>query len=191
MKMLSSRLRAACLGILILTGLLCACATIRSGSHYDESNDFDRYRTFSWIADDPYVGRDAALNVSPLTQRKIQQAIRDQLEFKGYTFVDDRDTADFVVSYTIGSREKFTASSYPIAYRGSWSWDMHDRYYRVGEYVEHSYTEGTLGVDIFDAATKQPVWHGWAQKTITQGDRDDPSVAIQDGVQRLFESFPR
>lgn len=191
MDIVSLRRLTACSVLLAIAGAVAACSTIRTGSHYDETNDFGRYDTFSWIADDPYIGRDPDLPISPLTQRKIQEAIHDRLVSKGYTFVADRDPADFVVSYTIGSREKIRASSYPVGFRGSWGWHVHDSYYRVREYEEHSYTEGTLSVDIFDGESKQPVWHGWAQKVITDSDRRDPSVIIQDGVTRLFESFPR
>lgn len=180
----------AALVLLALAGLS-ACSSIRTGSHLDETNNFGGYATFSWIADDPYIGRDTDLVVSPLTQAKIQKAIRDQLEFKGYRYTDDRDEADFVVSYTVGSRETIRTTSYPAAYHGTWGWHVHGSDYYVREYEEHSYTEGTLAVDIFDGASKKPVWHGWAEKTITMSDRQNPDAVIKDSVTKLLESFPR
>jgi hypothetical protein len=180
------------LAILIAcSGFLTACATISTGSHYDETTNFGAYRTFSWIDEVPYIGYDSADRVSPLSQSKIARAIRTQLEQKGYSFIDDRDNADFVVAYTIGTREKIRVSSYPVAYQGSWGWHVHGSYYYVREYSEHSYTKGTLGVDIFDGNSKKPVWHGWAEKTISESDRKNPDAIINEGVAKLFESFPR
>jgi hypothetical protein len=168
-----------------------ACVTIRTGSHYDETTNFGAYQTFSWIDDVPYISDDDAVRVSPLTQSKIQQAIRVELERKGYSFIKDRDAADFVIAYTVGTRDKIRVTSYPYDYHGAWGWHIYGSHYYVREYREHSYTEGTLGVDIFDGESKKPVWHGWAEKTITASDRRDPGPVIQESVGKLFQSFPR
>jgi hypothetical protein len=192
MKIFNFRWRLA--GIATITALsafLTACATISTGSHYDETTNFGLYQTFSWIDEAPYISDDSSVRLSPLTQSKIQRAIQTQLENKGYSFSEDRDNADFVVAYTVGTREKISVTSYPVGFHGSWGWHVHGSYYYVREYSEHSYTEGTLGVDIFDGKSRKPVWHGWAEKSITESDREDPSSVIKEGVAKLFESFPR
>jgi hypothetical protein len=171
--------------------ILTACATISTGSHYDETTNFGAYQTFSWIDESPYIADDSSVRVDPLSQSKIQNAIRSELERKNYSITDDRDSADFVVAYTVGTREKIQTTSYPVGYHGSWGWHVHGSYYYVRENAEHRYTEGTLGVDIFDGKSKKPVWHGWAEKTITESDREDPSAVIKEAVAMLFESFPR
>lgn len=178
----------------LLAGLLVAltgCSTIESGSHYDESADFGRYENWAWIAEDPNIQTGDDLPISPLTHAKIRDAIREQLLLKGYTMVEDPERADFVVSYSVGSRDKLRVTSYPVAYRGPWGWHVLGSRYYVHEYEEHSYTEGTLAVDIFDADSKRPVWHGWASKTITASDRENPSEVIVRGVAKLMEPFPR
>lgn len=179
------------IAIVAASTVLTACVTINTGSHYDETTNFGAYKTFGWIDDVPYIADDSSVRISPLSQSKIQSAIRSELEKKNYSFTDDRDSADFVVAYTVGTREKIRTTSYPIGFHGSWGWHVHGSYYYVREMSEHRYTEGTLGVDIFDGATKKPVWHGWAEKTITESDREDPSLVIKEGVARLFDSFPR
>lgn len=170
---------------------LTACASISTGSHYDEGADFGAYKTFSWIDDVPYIVDDSSDRISPLSQSKIQSAIRSGLEKKGYSFTDDRESADFVIAYTVGTREKIQAASYPVEYQASWGWNLYGSYHYPGEATVHRYTEGVLGVDIFDGKSKKPVWHGWAEKTITESDRQDPSSVINQGVSMLFESFPR
>ena len=170
---------------------LTGCASISTGSHYDETADFDAYKTFSWIDDAPYIVEDSSDRISPLSQSKIQNAIRSELEKKGYSFTDDRDSADFVIAYTVGTREKIQPTSYPVDYQASWGWNLYGSYHYPGEAAVHRYTEGVLAVDIFDGESKKPVWHGWAEKTISERDRQDPGSVINQGVSMLFESFPR
>lgn len=187
----SSGAKLACSLVLML--FLSGCATIKSGSHHDESISFDHYQTFSWIADPPLiVGTGERPSVSPLTQKMIADAIRNELTRKGFTYSADPETADFVLSFTVGTRDRIEATSYPVDYRirGAWGWHLHGPAY-VGVQVEHRmYTEGTLGVDVFDGTTKQPVWHGWATKTISTSDRQDPAPSIDKAVSALFAEFP-
>jgi hypothetical protein len=192
MKKLSCIACRTAIGLLSIVALQ-GCEIIDTGSHYDETNDFGDYRSFSWIDDTPYIegGGRSEVRVSPLTQTKIERAIKAELESRGYSFTEDRDEADFVIAYTVGTRDEITVNSYPYPYRGDWGWHVYGSRYYVHEYREHSYTRGTLSVDVFDGDTNGPVWHGWAEKTITESDREDPSQSIIDAVTRLFEEFPR
>jgi hypothetical protein len=189
LSQLASRAAIGLLGAVVLQG----CETIDTGSHYDETNNFREYRSFSWIDDTPYIAGEGRSEgrVSPLTQTKIERAIRAELERKGYAFTEDRDDADFVIAYTTGTRDEITVDSYPYPYRGDWGWHVFGSHYYVREYREHAYTKGTLSVDVFDGESRSPVWHGWAEKTITESDREDPSEIIVNAVARLFEEFPR
>ena len=175
------------LGTLVLSG----CATIRTGSHQDESAAFSDYSTFAWIADNPLIlGAGDEPPISPLSQKKIVQAIEKELAQKGFIHTEDPNEADFVVSYTVGTRERIDETSYPVAYIGTWGWHMYGRYYYQTEVAHRTYTEGTLGIDVFDGKTKQPVWHGWASKSVTSADREDPSPAIQKAVAAIIKRFP-
>jgi len=178
--------------ILALLGLfLSGCATINSGSHHDESVSFDRYRTFSWIADQPLiVGSGERSSASPLTQKKIADAITGELTRKGFVYTANPETADFVLSYTVGTRDRIEVTSYPGVYQGAWGGRLYGRYYYDVEVEHRMYTDGTLGVDVFDGKTKQPVWHGWATKTISSADRQDPAPSIDKAVTELFADFP-
>ena len=180
----------ASLSLFLFLGMIGGCASIKTGSHLDETTDFGAYQSFSWIDDTPYITADEAAPVSALAQEKIKSAIQQQLVAKGYEFVDDRDAADFVVGFTVGTRDKIRIESYPDHYRGSWGWHVPFSAYYYRDVSVHHYTRGTLGVDIFDNETGKPVWHGWAEKTVTESDRADPGPAIEQGAALLFASFP-
>lgn len=184
-----SVVRVASLALCYLA--IVACATIRTGTHYDETVDFSSYKTFAWIDEQPHIAPSSSIPVSALALEHLHTAIRSELTGKGYTFVEDRDEADFVVAFTIGTRDRIVVDSYPPEYRGSWGWHVPYSQFEYREVGTHTYTSGTLGVDIFDNESGRPVWHGWAEKTITTNDRDDPRPTIQDGIARLFQDFPR
>ncbi len=176
---------------LVLSLFLSGCATIKSGSHHDESASFNHYKTFSWIADQPLiVGAGERPGVSPLTQKKIADAIKGELTRKGFVYSANPNTADFVLSYTVGTRDRIEMTSYPSVYQGAWGGRLYGRYYYDMEVEHRMFTDGTLGVDVFDGKTKQPVWHGWATKTISVSDRQDPAPAIDKAVAALFGNFP-
>lgn len=179
-----------CTVTLFTYGLLGACTTIQTGSHFDETTNFGAYRTFSWVDDEPYVTDESSIRVSPLTQQNVQDAIRNELIRSGHTYSDNRDEADFLVAYTVGTRDRIRVTSYPVDYPGNWGWHVYGSHYYIREFSAHSYTEGTLGVDIFDGKTSKPVWHGWVEKTISSSDRENPEPMIREGVARLFENFP-
>ena len=176
--------------LIALVGFIAACATIQTGSHFDETTNFGAWETFGWISEEPYIAAETSVLVSPLAQEQIKNAIRRQLELQGYAFTRDRGNADFVVSFTVGTRERIRVDSYPVDYRGAWGWHVPFSRYYYREISAHSYTKGTLGVDIFDNETGKPVWHGWAEKTVTESDRRDPTESIEEGVRQMFAGFP-
>ncbi len=177
--------------LLFVLTAVSACTSLRSGSDQDEFARFDNYRTFSWIDSDPLVTVDPNDRpISPLTQQKITNAILGALERQGFLFQEDRETADFVVAYTVGTRDKLKVRSYPQPYRGDWDWQPFGRAYATTDVVAENYTEGTLSVDIFDGVTQRPVWHGWATKRVLEEDRQNPSPAIREAVDAVIGRFP-
>ncbi len=182
---------AKLVAILVFAMLLSSCSSIQTGSHHDESATFSHYRTFAWIAYDPLIlGMREQPTISPLSKKKIVQAIEGELINKGYVYVTNPDTADFILSYTVGTRDKIDTMSYPSVYRAGWDWHTYGRDFHQSKVIHRSYTEGTLAIDIFDGKSKQPVWHGWASKTISTSDRENPSPAIQKAVAQVIDQFP-
>ena len=177
--------------ILLLAMSQFGCASIRTGSHYDETANFAAFKTFSWASQTPYVTDGESIRISPLSQKNIQTAIRRQLESAGYEYLDAPGKGDMLIAYTVGTRDKIRVESYPVQYVGVWGWHIHGSHYIIRETREHHYTSGTLGVDIFEGKTNKPIWHGWAEKTIRDSDREDPKSVIDEGVAQLFGNFPQ
>lgn len=171
---------------IIVPLLLAGCATMSVSSQKYPQADFSGYRSYAWIAEDPLIRpSDTEPQISAVTARRIREAIESELAVKGYTGVASPEDADFVVAYTVGTRERIDAMSYPLPYRGPWRWS----WYAAGTDLR-VYREGTLSIDIFDGASKQPVWHGRARKEVTGADVSDPGPVIKQGVAAILKQFP-
>lgn len=174
------------LGLLLLSA---ACSSISTESDFDAGTDFSNYKTFAFISDSPLMVAQAE-PLSPLFEGRVMTATRNELTNKGFEFIENRDEADFVISITMGSRDKIRVNSYPTTYRGGpggWGWGA--PYYNT-EVDVRNYTEGTLAIDVFDVEARGPVWHGWAVKTISNGDRSNPTPVINKVVAAILTDFP-
>jgi hypothetical protein len=127
------------------------------------------------------------VEISPLTVRRIREAIERYLAEKNVELAPTREAADFAISFTIGARDMITLEDYPPYYRGEWQWG---RPYYWPSVDAAMYTEGMLAIDIFDNASREPVWHGWARKTILQSDIKDPESTIEAAVEAILADFP-
>lgn len=169
--------------LLALTG----CETLRVGSDYDRTAAFASYHTFAWLARDNYGVAD------PLVVQRTRDAIESALERKGYRYVSEMDEADFAVDFTVGSRERVDVRTYPRAFAGPWGWYgprwWGYPYWGTGVDV-YRYREGVLAIDVFDARTHRPVWHGWAKKPLSRGDMEHSAGPIREAVDAVLARFP-
>ena len=193
--------------ITILFGALIAgcssSAPLRTSSDFNPDIDISNYKSFSWIAEKPYIPSGTFLADS--NRDRISTHIYNEFRNKGYVFVSDPMAADFVVSYTVGSRKEINAKSFPTYYRSGWNWGASywggggvyvpvtyssgSRYTGTSTNIR-TYTEGTLAIDVFDVKKAQPAWHGVALKEITSSDRQNPRSIIQEAVTKILAKFP-
>ncbi len=170
---------------LILLGL--SCTSVRTHVDYDKSADFSSYAAFTWSSSDLPFRPSGSTYISPLDVQRIREAIGLELVSLGFSETVDQASADFVVSFTVGAREKIDVETYPPSYGVTWV--RHWPYY--GRVVDvHTYTEGTLAIDIFDVATNRPVWHGVASKSISKKDRENPNETVNAAVTAVLSNFP-
>jgi len=161
--------------------LLSACSTTRVGHDYDRSARFTGYHTYAWLQREHNDGR------NPLAVRFAKEAVDADLMQRGFSLAEDPATADFEVDLTIGAHDRIDVNSYPVGFRGPWTWGS--RYY--GDQVEiRNYREGTLAIDIFDGKTHQPVWTGWASKEISSSDQVRSDGPIREATAAVLAQFP-
>ena len=167
---------------------------VTSNAEFDPAVKFAEWRTFAWISDEPYiVASDDPRPLNPRTPIITEASIVKTLSEKGFVEVQDVSRADFVVSYTIGGRDMTMIEELPAAFgRFDWGWGMNTWQMQPRtidtKTVETKYVEGTLAIDIFDAQSKQPAWHGWASAAL----RSVPASErlINKAVNSILARFP-
>lgn len=182
-----SRARIGLASILAVVVGLSACATLRVGSDYDRTASFSGYHSFTWVP------RENHGTNNPLIAERAREAILARLQQKGYVYVSDGAQADFAVDFTIGARQRLDVHTYPAPYAGPWWWYGRGwwgyPYWGSGIDV-HAYREGELAIDVFDAKSHRPVWHGWARKPLTREDMQHSRSAIGTAVDAILAKFP-
>jgi hypothetical protein len=151
---------------LAVVGLaLSACASKPTiSSQTTRGANLSAYTSYAWVNAPPPGG------MNPVAWERVKQDVDSALTAKGYT---QADPGALAVILTIGARNKTDINTY-----GWW-----------GRQVSvYQYTEGKISIDVFDAKTKQPLWHGQATQTIDPG---NPNEALIDtAVAGVMANFP-
>jgi hypothetical protein len=170
---------------------LAACAS--TGARPDirvntspEAN-FSAYSTFGFPEQ---TGTDRG-GYSTLVTDYFKAAVRDQMEARGYHYVEGRP--DLLVNFYANVRERTEVRSDPSPAFGYYG-------YRYGLYAAWpmyapdvetvTYPVGTANIDVVDARKKQLIWEGVAEGRITDDAMDRPREAIASVVTQLFARFP-
>ena len=174
--------------ILCTAVLLASCATPQPRLDFDPKADFTRLHTFAWLADDPlFQPRDSDTSISLLNRRRIVEGIEAALLAKGFVRAERRESADFTVAYTIGTRERLSVMSAPEPFLHPWPWGWSP--YRRDVDV-FSYTEGSLSIDILDGPTRQPIWHGVSRQSLSPKDLDAAGERLPRAITLILAPFP-
>jgi hypothetical protein len=149
---------------LLAAALFSGCgAPVRA--EFDQRVDFDRYRTFAWVAPERDRVADPLLD-SEILDRRMRAAVQSELIARGYELVQAEE-ADFLVTYHSATRERMQQSGmrvsigyhrgYPFWYGGT-----------VADSGARSFREGTIMIDIIDRADETLVWRGWRSAEVDQ-----------------------
>jgi hypothetical protein len=183
----TQKIHAGWMALALAVLALSSCSTLQVGSDYDKSASFGGYHSFA------IMQREHRDVHNPLVATRTEDAIRRELIAKGYAEAADPAQADFAVDFTIGSKERTDINSYPPPYVGrGWGWGpgwWGAPYW--GDYVDvRQYREGTLSIDLFDAHSHRPVWHGWAKKELSRKDIQQSEEPIRTAVNAVLARFP-
>ncbi len=175
--------------------VIAGCAsTYEAKVDFDVNNEVDmtQYKTFSWLKESKIMV--VSSDVNPVMKMRIDKEIEQAFIAKGYQLIDDAEAADFVISYTVGSRDKIKVDTFPSTYHTNWGWGRgyYGGYNGMSMGTEtrvRNYTEGKLAVDIFDVKSHQPAWHGSAVKRITKTDQENYELTIKTIVNQIVSQF--
>ena len=200
MKTIAFKVRAILSVLVVLTVSACA-TTLSSSVDVRDNAQFTDLRTYAWISDQPLLtsSTQAPEVVNPLNERRIREAVEQELARKGYEKTQIAE-ADFVVGFNLGARDRvryyndfgyryygfypgFGRFGYGYAGRGSYGYAG-----RGSNVSVTTFTEGTLVVDVFENMGKEAIWHGSASKRLFGSDAT--RELIDEGVAALSAEFP-
>ena len=164
--------------------LLAGCSSVTTNYDYDPGVDFSKFKTFA--IDNPKIPGDG-LSRNPLLRKRVDEAIQNSLEQKGYKMVDKSEDADMVVVAHGRSQEKTQITDW-----GTYGW------YRPwwgpygGRVDVSTYKEGTLVIDIVDMSDKELAWRGLATGIVEEGQTDPQKIQqkVNTIVAKIMKDFP-
>jgi uncharacterized protein DUF4136 len=137
--------------------------------------------TFAWAGS--FRGNSPLRNTiaSPLNETRLRAAIGAHL--KG-TVQDAGGSADCLVGYGIGAVNvvdpwPYYGWGYPYGWGGPWGWP--------GPYV---YRQGIIAVDLYDAKTRQPLWHASVDQDLYGASGPEAQQRIDAAVTAIFSRYP-
>jgi len=176
------------LGLIALV-MLAACATgPRVRTDFDPEADFSRYRSYAFYQ--PLAMEESGYS-SYMTDR-IKAAIRREMDARGYVF--DDTSPNLRVNFQGIVREKTDVYSVPRTdFQYFYSYRAR-RYFGVPVWYDQTqvsqYTEGTLTVDLVDAARNHLVWTGAAIGRVTQRTPQERAAETDRALASIFLQFP-
>ena len=156
---------------------LSACSSLDTSFDYDTAADFSRLKTYTWIE-----SRSASEPTS-LTLQRVHTAVDEALAARGYRI--DSQAPDFLVASHISTSERtqVTDWGYTYAPRGAW--------YGSHDIDVYTYQEGTLILDVVDAASRSLLWRGTASRMVDPDwTPEEREKIVREAVDELLQQFP-
>lgn len=182
----------ACAAVLTL-GLLSACGPFVR-SDYDPKSNLANYHTYSW--QQPPAGerrsRERAFD-NPINEKRLRDGVAEQLSQRGLQPAAAGSSGDLLVSVAIGWRLNERDYAYPrwSAGLGWGGWGPRRGYY--GSILADDdvlYQENRVAVDLYDAKTREPVWHAAINTDVSTLTGDNAQARIDAAVKAMFDKFP-
>ena len=169
---------------LIAALLLTGCQTAVVNTDFDPSANFTAYRTYHWLPSE------APRGMNPLMFRRVKDSIDRSLGARGYT---QASNGDFAITFTIDERDRIRADDWGYGW-GGWGWGGWGYGWGGWGGWGHPYldvytvTQRSLIIDVYDAKTRAPIWHGVGKRE-SYSDRID-YARLDRAVDAVLAKFP-
>lgn len=162
---------------------LTACATLRVTSSVNTPLARTvQCHTVAWAGSFRGNGPLLSTIANPVNESFLRAAIATELSAKGSRMVTA--DADCLVGYGIGARN-VVEGAYP--YWG-WGWGWGPGF--AGWYGPYVYREGIIAVDLYDARSRQALWHAYVHQDLFGLTGQKAEQSIEAAVSAIFTKYP-
>lgn len=173
--------------LLPIAGAVSCGPSLKVHSDYDKNTNFGQYKTFSLYKTDSMGSA-----ISTLNQERILNAVVSEMTKKG--FQQTSSNPDLLVNTVAVLKDKVALSSNTDYYGYG---GVYRPYYWGGglgassttTYNVQNYKDGSLIIDVVDAASKRLVWQGVGNSEIDKPLKD-PDAAISQAIGKIMTNFP-
>ncbi|HYL71768.1 MAG TPA: DUF4136 domain-containing protein [Candidatus Dormibacteraeota bacterium] len=122
---------------------------------------------------------------NPINESRLRSAIAAHL---GGGVQDDASKADCLVGYGIGSTQVIDGGwGYPYyGWGGPWGPD----YWGPGYWGPYVYREGVIAIDVYEAKSRQPLWHASVDQSLYGVSGPEAQKRIDAAVAAIFAKHP-
>lgn len=185
----ATRRTAAWIAALCASLLLAGCATgPRISTEADPRANFSAYST--WAFHDPLAVE--AYGYETATSEIVKRAVNREMEARGYRY--DAENPDLWVNVNAYMQRRTDVSSVPTVDHAFYYSYRHRAYIAVPYWNDRThvrrYTEGTMNVDLVDAAQNRLVWEGIAVGRVGNVTVENREMHINQSIAEIFARYP-
>ena len=125
--------------------------------------------------------------MTPSMPMRSDADVSSALTAKGSQEVPESEAQATVVVHT-STKTKHTYQTFYDGFGGGWRWRRFGGFTGATTY-EQDYKVGTVVVDIFDAKSKEAIWHGYAAGVLS-GKATENARINDRAVAKMFANFP-
>lgn len=182
--------------LLLIFTFLASCSSLDVTTDWDRDVNFSNFKTFSFYPWDYKNG----YQINDYDKHTILAAIENDLISKGYTY--EKTGGDLVVSIFVALEGRTSYEAYTNHYGGWAGYGGGWGYYGLGygyywgpgysttTVTQRNYKQGTLIIDIFNAADKKLIWQGIGSREV-ENDLDKRDKMLPKNVQQILQQFPK
>ena len=169
---------------------LAACTTLRVTSDVNQPlASTVKCQSFDWAGS--FHGSSDSLRstvANPVNEARLRAAIQANLLTVGIH--QTNADADCLVGYGIGQRNVVDAD-WGWGWGGGWGGRRGWGGGYWGWDYPYVYSEGVIGVDIYDSKSKQALWHASVDQSLVGATGDKADKKIKDAVAAIFTKYPK
>jgi hypothetical protein len=164
---------------------LTACVSLRVTSDVNTAASASQCHSYAWAGALHTNGASPRSVANPLNEARLRSAIAANLAAKGVQPADANP--DCLVGYGIGV-QTVVDGGYPYdwdgwggrrGFYGGWGWDY-----------PYEYREGMVAVDLYDARSRQPLWHASVDQNVAGLTGAAADNKIKAAVAAIFTKYP-